>query len=467
MRFLWMAILCTACVLASCDILTPPAEFGTPPPEQNMFDFIKVGSYRNAESSVRATNIAIDLLDNSRSLLRLSSLEGTNYSNTGSAILNFNTTFTSQSLLGITYDANAITTDKNGNYYVTGSKNGDIVVSKYSLVGTLLWEKTNGGPGYDKGLAIAVDASGNIAVAGCFTGESKTSTTQDAYLAKYNSDGQILWSKTLWSADEDNAQSVSFDAKGNIIVAGSFRGSTLTIDSVKLRRKGYDIFIASYTPTGTLRWAKQGIGTMQNSSRFGVEQVLLSVAKTGEIYIGGTFTQQLTLDSITLRGSTSTFLARYDEDGRIIWARNPKSNDKGHSTCRAISASPNGVAVAGTFSGETEFDGFTQRVQIDYQSSSYIAQYGRDGQVRWLKRIDNPQKMEDDISVSQSIDAIAAADDGTTYLAGSHNTDIVIGGQHLSAGRIISGYTQPGPRTSGGAYRFRASVMFLAKIGRK
>jgi hypothetical protein len=90
--------------------------------------------------------------------------------------------------------------DTAGNSYVTGySKNGgsyyDWITVKYDSNGNRLWHKVYDGPAkkYDTPAAIRVDRSGNVYVTGSI---AVNSTTSDIATIKYDTNGNILWSKT-------------------------------------------------------------------------------------------------------------------------------------------------------------------------------------------------------------------------------------------------------------------------------
>lgn len=96
-----------------------------------------------------------------------------------------------------------MTSDKEGNLYITGSANGgfngqaslgglDYFVAKYSSTGELLWSQQGGTSGVDQGLAIAVDyASGTVAAtgftAGAFNGSTNAgkSASTDIFTVQY------------------------------------------------------------------------------------------------------------------------------------------------------------------------------------------------------------------------------------------------------------------------------------------
>ena len=103
---------------------------------------------------------------------------------------------------GFTDQAHALAIDSQGNVVVTGASTapgvgGDIYTAKYAAAtGALIWENRYNGEGNaeDTGMAVAVDAGGNVLVVGiAYEG---TNTSNDIYLAKYAAaDGALLWEK--------------------------------------------------------------------------------------------------------------------------------------------------------------------------------------------------------------------------------------------------------------------------------
>jgi hypothetical protein len=85
---------------------------------------------------------------------------------------------------------------------------GDCFLSRFSPQGALIWARSWGGQYSDTADAVAVDGDGCICVAGSFTGTvdfcpgdemeihistallNRTGTSQDAYIVKFNPDGE-------------------------------------------------------------------------------------------------------------------------------------------------------------------------------------------------------------------------------------------------------------------------------------
>ncbi len=140
----------------------------------------------------------------------------------------------------------ALALDAEGNIYVTGvavtaSGNEDFYTIKYdSTDGTRLWERSfNGiGNGVDEAVGVKVDlVNGDIVVAGTTL---KGTDNNDIHLVRYDSDGTVVWERTLDRPDNnDFAVAMSIDLTGNVIVSGDTdNGSPTDIISVQYTYEG-------------------------------------------------------------------------------------------------------------------------------------------------------------------------------------------------------------------------------------
>ena len=118
----------------------------------------------------------------------------------------------------------ALVGDAAGNVYVTGDSVGpdgldESVTIKYGPQGDLLWEARSGSPGGRQSLvALAVDADGNVFLAGTATPEVGNT---DFVIIKYDPWGNALWTAYRdWSVHDD-ARYLALDDVGNAYVAGA------------------------------------------------------------------------------------------------------------------------------------------------------------------------------------------------------------------------------------------------------
>ncbi|GAB3204302.1 ribosomal protein S11 [Pontibacter aydingkolensis] len=114
-----------------------------------------------------------------------------------------------------------------GNITLTSSGNNDIFVAKYDASGNVLWAQKAGGSSSDNGYGIAVDGSGNAYVTGSLQGAASfghISLTSrgynDAFVAKYDASGNVLWAQRYGDSVEDYGYGISVDASGNAYVTG-------------------------------------------------------------------------------------------------------------------------------------------------------------------------------------------------------------------------------------------------------
>src|SRR6476620_1190373 len=114
------------------------------------------------------------------------------------------------------------------------------------------WAAGAGGINEDKGLGIATDNSGNVYVTGfirntaTFGTISLTSSgVEDIFLAKYDSNGNVLWAQRFGGPSNDIGYSVATDAAGNCYLAGTYKGP-VAFGSFTLEASGiqdYDAFV--------------------------------------------------------------------------------------------------------------------------------------------------------------------------------------------------------------------------------
>ena len=126
-----------------------------------------------------------------------------------------------------------------GSIYIAGStkssidgqiNNGydDAFIAKFNSDGSKAWTKLLGGASHEVAQSVSTAIDGSIYIAGntmsSFDGQSNNGGI-DAFITKFNSDGSKVWTKLVGGASNDNAQSVSIASDGYIYIAGSTGGS--------------------------------------------------------------------------------------------------------------------------------------------------------------------------------------------------------------------------------------------------
>jgi len=170
-----------------------------------------------------------------------------------------------------------------GNSLADGSVTsaGDAFVAHYDEDGNLLWSGEWGTPGNDTGTGIAVDSDGSIYVAGTanatYTNEGGDFVS-DAFIAKYNNNGTLAWSQEFGTASKDWISDIKVDADDNLYVVGQTDG-----DLAGENAGDRDLFIAKYDKNGNELWTKQ-LGTAdKDGSGFAEEE--LAIDENGNLYV--------------------------------------------------------------------------------------------------------------------------------------------------------------------------------------
>ncbi len=289
--------------------------------------------------------------------------------------------------------AGALAVDAAGNCYVTGrygsdpaifgegepnetklaglgGNNGeDIFVAKYDTTGKLQWAKSAGGRTGNRGSGIAVDGAGNSYVVGRYSlistfgpGEPNETTlngplggNDEIFVAKFGPNGDLAWVRSGQSGPEnDQGNAIAVDAAGNSVATGTARGTVPfggKFNQAQLDNSGSDdIFVVKHDTDGNLQWVKMAVGP---DSEFSLG---VAMDSTGNTYITG-YGFNVTFGAgepgetnIIGPGGDDIFLAKYDTNGGVQWAKSAGGfgNDRGQGIAYGAGA----VHVVGKF-GQT------------------------------------------------------------------------------------------------------------------
>jgi len=349
----------------------------------------------------------------------------------------------------------AIDLDALGNVYVTGEfedsmtvgstklvapgaeDGNDIFLVKYNNSGQLQWAKQAGGPWHDKAFGLTVDALGNIYMGGFFSGEANFGGTMiygygvtDAVLAKYDTDGNIIWVKKSGGTGDDEIKAIAIDNSGNIYISGGFEGTANFGGISKSSAGGIDAFIAKYDNNGTIIWAKTGGGSLNDKSRG------ITVDASGNVYATGEVEGSSSFDGVSATGLGwfDIFVAKYNNNGDLQWYKTAGGNNK--DAGRAITNDAAGmVYVTGEYSNTGTFGSFT--INPYGQIDMFTAKYDASGEVLGV------------------VKAGGGSDDAGKGIAIDPSSNIIVGGYYWeTADFIFGGMTQ----TSAGM-----SDLFVAK----
>jgi hypothetical protein len=167
-----------------------------------------------------------------------------------------------------TAEAKASVVDADGNVYVAGNTTGDfgnqlnqgsqdVFLSKYDSSGQVQWTRLLGAADTASGFALALDPTGGVVVAGSVKGDLKPTAIgggSDSFVAKYDAHGDQTWLRQTAPVANDQALSVAVDASGNVYVGGDLSG---TLGGSQISAGGKDAYVTKLSKSGTLLYNRQ------------------------------------------------------------------------------------------------------------------------------------------------------------------------------------------------------------------
>ena len=304
---------------------------------------------------------------------------------------------------------------------VSSGRKDAFLVKLNGDTGSVMWAAKIGGPLDDVGRAIAVDATGDVLITGDFSNTTSftnraggtfagstfstvdSAGNDDAFIAKYDTAGQVQWAMRAGGGLSDGGSGVAVDAAGNVLVTGHFSGTanfgawtlgdTPNFGGHTITAAGFrDVFVAKFKSTGILEWSLGGgcdnraatmcdflacdsnLGSCDCSSagpgtcctgcsdtagcsagsvyysrsRNNLCQAVgsgIAVDTSGDAFVTGTFDGVLSIGnrSVVTRGADDIYVLKVSE-GRVVWAMSMGS-DSGDDRTPDRAA---GVAVGGS-----------------------------------------------------------------------------------------------------------------------
>ena len=220
------------------------------------------------------------------------------------------------------YSGNATFTNSTLINNEPASGDWDIFITKLNDMGADVWIATAGGNGLDKGYDILVDDNDNIYTTGYFrdtanfSGIQKISNgIQDLYIAKYDSNGNVVWVNTYGGTGFDMGGRLTIDNNANLYTMGRFN-NTVSFGSNSLTATGSDVFIAKTSPSGSLFWTK-AVSGMGNDEEAEIQYI------DGKVNFIATTAGTVTLNSLsqTQLGGLDMCFGTIDTTGTDLWLK--------------------------------------------------------------------------------------------------------------------------------------------------
>lgn len=275
--------------------------------------------------------------------------------------------------------------------------NKDLFLTKINEDGSIAWFKTIGGLNNDIASGISI-YNNEIYIGGNFSGtiylsasDSLTSSgSNDFFLAKYNTNGLLLWYKKMSaSSTYESLKNIKFDLEGNLLLVGFFLDSLVigncpNCDTI-IGTDKVSNFIAKADINGNIIWSKDIIGN-HNATRISRIEINHNSYYFGGSYIGKIFFDKDTLES--LGNYYDNFIYKTDLSGNENWVRNISGTSI--ETFRNIRTDVYGnLYVLGNYSSSTLYVDSTQNVTVEKvlgtaDSDPFIGKYNKSGNLQWF-----------------------------------------------------------------------------------
>lgn len=372
-------------------------------------------------------------------------------------------------------------TDASGNSYLTGIFAGtvqfgpttltsaggnDIYVAKYDAAGALQWATRVGGTGDDLVSGIAVDASGNLGVAGGYSGTAAFGTTTlasagglDMFVGELNTNGAWQWAARVAGAADELGQSVGFDTAGNLYAVGYYASASVAVTGTSTTYANpaqVSSLLVKYTSSGAWQAA------LRLTSTNSLFANALTIDSSNNLYLFGDFSGTATLgaSSITSAGGQDAFMTRLTTALAYSWStRMGGANDDFAPSGRALAVDASGNAYLTGRSYSLSMGFGTSSLSLinpTYNGEVYLASLNSAGVFRWVQRAggDSQDRGEaialdgkGNLYTTGDFSGVAAF--GSTVLASAGGSDAYVA-KLTTAGAWVSAVRAGGTADDGG-----------------
>jgi hypothetical protein len=257
------------------------------------------------------------------------------------------------------------------------------------------------------GVDGAIYATGRFSSADFGDGPVNSNGSSDAFLIKFDKNGQRQWARTFGRSYSDVPRKVAVDKAGNSVVVGY---SLRTADSGT-----HDAMVVYFDSLGTQKYFRAYGGPLDSAVDVGITAAF---AGDGSVYVAGGFEDRINFGGgdLVSAGSRDIYLLSLSASGAFLFAK--RWGFTSYDQASGLAVLPDGdLIMSGGLGYPVDFgDG---RVGTDPTVDSFLVRFSAQGVAKWSKQLQ--------ISPSSTI-VTAAAPDGSLWLAGDTNRAVDFGG---------------------------------------
>ena len=275
----------------------------------------------------------------------------------------------------------------------TSAGKSDAFVAKLDPSGKIVWAQVFGAARDDAANAIAVRGD-KVVVAGTFLDElkvgsftKKSAGSDDLFIAAFDKDGNADWLWTAGGIDSDGVNTIAAMPDGGWVIGGSFTDSldiTAGAKTVSMKSKGRtDAILIKLAAGGDTEWVKQFGGRYDDSIMH------VAIDANSNIFVQGVFKDVANWGGEDLKAGggsdNDVVLAKYDLNGDHVWSK--RFGNAFNEVAGGVAVDPAGnVTMAGSFEnkGSISFGDKDDHVSLG-EADVYVARFANDGKLLWAK----------------------------------------------------------------------------------
>lgn len=291
-----------------------------------------------------------------------------------------------------------------------------------------IWSNIYATAGEQNATSIAVDTSGNVLLAGFFTGSlsfgstTLIAATPDYFLVKLDPGGNPLWAKQFGDGTDNGSRiTVTTDKSGNVFIAGDVSGNVNFGTGALAGSANEDVFLASFDPAGTPIWAKRfGDTTTQRANSVRTDSL-------GNVIISGAFQGTINFGAGPMTATQfDGFLVEFAPDGTHKWTKRFGEQAGQAASYQEVGDialdTADNILATGLFANSIDFNGAT--LMTANASKQFIASFDSTGGPSWSKQLPPP---------SGGMSRLIADTAGNIVIAGDFTGNINLGGGNLTS----------------------------------
>lgn len=335
---------------------------------------------------------------------------------------------------------NALAVTQDGYAYTTSSPG---FIAKYGLDGDTLWV-VRPSVGAATARAIAIDHDGNVVVSGYFSGgfgyqgsSISSNGGADSYVAKFRSDGSLMWIRRIGGQGSVFTYDVKVDGSNNIYLASTVSAFPVQVGSMTITRpaSSQDNYVfLKLDQVGMPIWSHVGFCTF--TPRF-------KVSDAGEIFALMEYQHWVHWDGDTIQseGQADQLLVKFNANGSPAWS-NKMTSPWQHLLGNDLELTDDGEVtvlirnyvnykINDSIFLNMDFTGWDSLSGVNYMYD--LVHFNRDGQFEWRNSI--PHYRLDTAQVSDT------SEHGLRELLTFHDSTISVMGMYIEKINFDNYYT--------------------------